>query len=167
MPVTSNRQAMPLYNALWQRKKIPLLLSILLLSAFAAFSFKKIPFFTAHANSKTKQAARSATASDAATVRVKSGKPWISLADGRDLPSAYEGSAKAKESLQNNAAQPLSLASADFDSDGVADLVTGYTSPGGNAIVLRRGNVDALYPNAPEAQKRKVSKDFTDATFRF
>ncbi len=44
-------------------------------------------------------------------------------------------------------ARPLSLANADFDEDGMPDLASGYaTGAGAGAIVIHRGNVDALWP---------------------
>jgi len=44
-------------------------------------------------------------------------------------------------------AQPLSVVAADFDEDGMPDLASGYaTGVGAGAIVIRRGNVDALWP---------------------
>lgn len=92
--------------------------------------------------------------------------PYISLSDGHDLITDYIGEDHLIESLKRNEAKPLSLASADFDEDGVADLIAGYQSPDGRGIVVvHRGNVDAIYPNAPEAQERKANGTFTDAPF--
>jgi hypothetical protein len=33
----------------------------------------------------------------------------------------------------------------------VPDLIGGYAVPSGGIITLHRGNVDSIYPNAPEA----------------
>lgn len=54
------------------------------------------------------------------------------------------------------AATPKALATADFDEDGVPDLITGFGSGGSGVVTLRRGNVDALYPNTPGARERKA-----------
>src|SRR5205807_3560558 len=62
-------------------------------------------------------------------------------------------------------AEPLSLASADFDEDGVPDLVSGYSYNGQGIATLLRGNVDSIYPNAPESQARRVNGTFTEAPF--
>jgi len=43
---------------------------------------------------------------------------------------------------------PRSLAAGDLDSDGVPDLVSGYGLSSGGQIVVRRGNISALFPNA-------------------
>jgi VCBS repeat protein len=57
------------------------------------------------------------------------------------------------------------LASADFDEDGVPDLVTGYAAPRGGRLSVQRGNVDAIYPNSAEAQARRARGEFTAAAF--
>jgi hypothetical protein len=93
------------------------------------------------------------------------GKPYISLSDGHDLLTQYAGENYLVEALEGNQANPLSLASADFDEDGVADLLTGYQSAEGGIVTLLRGNPDALYPNTAEAQQRRAEGSFTDAPF--
>src|SRR5436309_1037565 len=84
----------------------------------------------------------------------------LSVADGHDLLTAYEGPAKLQRALAQNEAQALSLASADFDEDGVPDLVSGYAYDGRGIITVHRGNVDSIYPNAPEAKRRKADGTF-------
>lgn len=105
------------------------------------------------------------------------GNPWINILDAGDLPTTYAGQASLSARLEAGAAKPLSLASADFDEDGVPDLVSGYAvnrnlvfdknqvSNGGGILTLHRGNVDAIWPNTPEAQKRKDAGTFVDAPF--
>jgi len=93
------------------------------------------------------------------------GNPWINLSDGRDLPAGYTGAARLQQVLERNLARPSALASADFDEDGVLDLIGGYAGPGGGIITLHRGNVDSIYPNAPEAQHRKANGTYTDSPF--
>ncbi|HJZ68698.1 MAG TPA: VCBS repeat-containing protein, partial [Blastocatellia bacterium] len=83
------------------------------------------------------------------------GNPWINLSDGRDLELDYTGSASVAHELERNQAEPLSLASADFDEDGVPDLLCGYVTSSGGILTLRRGNLDSIYPNSPEAQQRR------------
>ena len=60
-----------------------------------------------------------------------------------------------RAALEQNLAEPLSLASADFDEDGVPDLIGGYANRQSGIVTLHRGNVDALYPNSVEAQARR------------
>src|SRR2546423_171029 len=91
--------------------------------------------------------------------------PFVHLADGRAVLTAYDGPAELQSAFERNEVKPLALATADFDEDGVPDLVCGYTSAGGGAITLLRGNVDSIYPNAPEAQRRKAVGTFTAAPF--
>src|SRR5207237_521085 len=56
------------------------------------------------------------------------GHPTINLSDGHDLLTSYAGPEELRKALEQNQAEPLSLASADFDEDGVPDLVSGYSS---------------------------------------
>ena len=79
----------------------------------------------------------------------------VILRDGAKLSSAPE----------SESGQPLALASADFDEDGVPDLITSYASAQGGQVSVRRGNVDAIYPNSPEAQARRQRGEFTTAAF--
>ncbi|MEW6207232.1 MAG: FG-GAP-like repeat-containing protein [Acidobacteriota bacterium] len=93
------------------------------------------------------------------------GNPSISLSDGRELMTSYIGQDRLVEAIENNEARGLSLASADFDEDGVADLICGYGFAQEGVITLHRGNVDSIYPNSPEATHRKAEGALTDAPF--
>src|SRR2546428_11805024 len=93
------------------------------------------------------------------------GNPTINLSDGHDLLTSYVGPDELRQALEENLAEPLSLASADFDEDGVPDLISGYAHNGQGIVTLLRGNVDSIYPNAPEAKQRKANGTFTDAPF--
>jgi hypothetical protein len=73
--------------------------------------------------------------------------PSIKLSGSQELNSDYTGSSSLRSALQQNLAKPLSLAAADFDEDGVPDLICGYTNTGRGAIALHRGNRDALSQN--------------------
>src|SRR5437588_428402 len=68
------------------------------------------------------------------------GNPTINLSDGHDLLTSYVGPDELRVALEQNLAQPLSLAAADFDEDGVPDLVSGYAYNGRGIITLLRGN---------------------------
>ncbi len=61
--------------------------------------------------------------------------------------------------------EAVSLASADFDGDGVPDAVAGFAGGGGGILRVSRGNADALYPNAPEAAQRRAERISSDAPF--
>ncbi|MFL6213806.1 MAG: BACON domain-containing protein [Blastocatellia bacterium] len=77
--------------------------------------------------------------------------PLINLRDGHALPADYQGGAQAVAALRALAARPVSLASADFDEDGVPDLAAGYAGASGGVVVVQRGDVDAVYPNTATA----------------
>src|SRR6266700_5227973 len=93
------------------------------------------------------------------------GNPTINLSDGREVLTSYVGPPELQLALEQNSAEPLSLASADFDEDGVPDLVSGYGYQGRGIITILRGNVDSIYPNSPETQQRRAQGQFTDAPF--
>ncbi|HET9788795.1 MAG TPA: VCBS repeat-containing protein, partial [Pyrinomonadaceae bacterium] len=94
-----------------------------------------------------------------------SGNRGHSLNDGKELRASYIGPEDLIDALDQNGAEPLSLASADFDEDGVPDLVSGYSYAGRGIVTLLRGNLDSIYPNSPEAQQRKSNGTFTQAPF--
>ncbi len=93
-----------------------------------------------------------ASASSAGPVMVHAahrGAPYINLCDGHALGARQGAQAVG---------QPLALAAADFDEDGVPDLVSGYAAGPGGMVTVHRGNVGALWPygaavrnGAPEA----------------
>jgi hypothetical protein len=57
------------------------------------------------------------------------------------------------------------LSAGDFDENGVDDLVVALSHHELGALVLYRGNPDALYPNTPEAKKRRAAGQATDSYF--
>jgi FG-GAP-like repeat len=71
----------------------------------------------------------------------------LKLSDGHEVLTSYVGAAKSKEALDQNQARPLALAAADFDEDGIPDLVSGYAAFTG-VITIDRGNADTLYHNS-------------------
>lgn len=89
----------------------------------------------------------------------------VNLSDGHDLLTSYVGPQELTNALEQNLVETLSLATADFDEDGVPDLVSGYAYNGRGIVTLARGNVDSIYPNAPEAKQRRANGTFTNAPF--
>jgi hypothetical protein len=65
-----------------------------------------------------------------------------------------------RQTMDGRAVRATALASADFDEDGVADLVSAYAVEDVGLLTLHRGNIDAIYagrwpagaPFAPEAR---------------
>jgi subtilisin-like proprotein convertase family protein len=107
-----------------------------------------------------------ASLNEAVSVRaVARGNPSIHLSDGHDLTTAYAGRDDLRAALEQNQAEPLSLSSADFDEDGVPDLVSGYSYNEQGIVTLLRGNVDSIYPNSSEARQRRADGTFTNAPF--
>ena len=61
--------------------------------------------------------------------------------------------------------EPLALASADFDEDGVPDLVCGFATDSGGILSVHRGNIDSIFPNGEGARKRQLAGTFTEDPF--
>jgi len=62
-----------------------------------------------------------------------------------DLTAEYDG--ELAYLIEVGLAEPLSLATADFDEDGVPDLVVGYGDDTKGLFVVHRGNLEAIYPD--------------------
>lgn len=92
------------------------------------------------------------------------GNPWINIKDGRDLLTEYDGT-QFNRLASKGAMRALSLASADFDEDGVPDLISGYGGDKDSLITLHRGNIDSIYPNGLEAKQREASGGYADSPF--
>jgi hypothetical protein len=99
------------------------------------------------------------------TIQVRASDPHIIFSEGHAVPTVYGGESMLERDLEQNRVIPLALTSADFDEDGVPDLVSAYAEPGGGILTLHRGNIDSIYPNSPEAQRRKASGEFIDSPF--
>jgi hypothetical protein len=89
---------------------------------------------------------RAANAGAAILPSPGAGKPLVNLKSAHNLKFTYMGSADAVAALQAGTASPTALAEADFDADGAMDVVAGYSTKNGGAIVLLRGNPDAFAP---------------------
>lgn len=83
--------------------------------------------------------ARAAVAIHAPSAPVRA----LSLCDGRAVSL---GSAAPAQGT------PLTLASGDFDEDGVQDLVSGHATGSGGSLTVYRGNIAALWPYGAAAQ---------------
>lgn len=93
------------------------------------------------------------------------GYPWINFREVRSLATPLDDPEWGRAALSTGSIRPLSLASEDFDEDGIPDLICGVTGTGGNKIILYRGNADAIYPDTPEARRRKADGTFSGAPF--
>lgn len=78
--------------------------------------------------------------------------PWLKLQSVRELPNQFDGPSSLTSALQSGGTHPLSLASADLDEDGVADLICGFSTSDGGLVEVFRGNLYSIYPNAPGAK---------------
>src|SRR5919197_666580 len=91
--------------------------------------------------------------------------PYLNLQNGKSLSATFTGNAQLVNALEQNTTHPLAVTTADFDEDGMPDLACGYDNANSGILTFYRGNVDAVYPNSPEAQQRKKRGEFTDEAF--
>ncbi|HKQ06987.1 MAG TPA: BACON domain-containing carbohydrate-binding protein [Blastocatellia bacterium] len=89
----------------------------------------------------------------------------INLSAGHDLLTTYSGGTTHAQAIQQGTARPRALATADFDEDGVADLVCGYAEGDGGLLVLHRGNADSIYADSVKAAERTPGASFGIAPF--
>ncbi|HZN04252.1 MAG TPA: hypothetical protein VFD06_11780 [Candidatus Polarisedimenticolia bacterium] len=90
----------------------------------------------------------------------------LELTSPQRVESNYHGESSRVATLRQGKMQARAMASADFDEDGMPDLLVAEAAPDGTgAIAVHRGNVDALYPNQPEARARRDAGRFLAAPF--
>jgi hypothetical protein len=91
-------------------------------------------------------------AAKATPQQIPASGPKIWLQDAHTLQVTHvgktTGAARSAQYLAAGQGTPLSMINGDFDEDGVEDLVVGYATPAGGAIVLHRGNLDAFAPQS-------------------
>ncbi|QYO64256.1 FG-GAP repeat domain-containing protein [Leptolyngbya sp. 7M] len=93
------------------------------------------------------------------------GNPWINLTDGKLLDYDFAGQSKNLFNLEDESFDSISGATADFDNDGMPDLVIGHKVGKEGYFSFVRGNVDSVFPNTPEAKERLAKGVFTSAPF--
>ncbi|HYE75999.1 MAG TPA: FG-GAP-like repeat-containing protein, partial [Blastocatellia bacterium] len=81
----------------------------------------------------------------------------VKLEGQQSLKPEFIGDEIARNLLEQNQAQALALASADFDEDGMPDLVTGYGYSGGGVLSINRGNLAAAYRQSSNDRSRLES----------
>lgn len=87
--------------------------------------------------------------------------PWVNLMDAAELRSLDGEPGRTPAGFS----QLLSLAAADFDEDGVADLVVGVGGDTGGEIRLYVGNRAYLYPYSEFARQEKLKGSYQDSPF--
>ena len=92
------------------------------------------------------------------------GNPWVTLRDGSSAPGQYQGASKLTQQLQEDGLRPLSVGSADFDEDGVPDLVAGYAGTKNGVITIQRGDSDTIFPNTSDAVAHRSAHQATGAS---
>jgi VCBS repeat protein/S-layer family protein/all-beta uncharacterized protein len=117
----------------------------LLLLVVAGYGALRQASPTSHASSRGVTVSKARLSQAVSAKASRSGNPAVNLADGRDVIASYSGSSELTQALEQNQAEPLAVASDDFDEDGVADLVIGYGHSASGIITLHRGSLEAIY----------------------
>jgi CSLREA domain-containing protein/uncharacterized repeat protein (TIGR01451 family) len=87
--------------------------------------------------------------------------PPIDLANPVQLQPRYTGADSSVQPVASGQVRVLSLASDDFDGDGIADLAAGYgVSAGGGRVVFYRGSLDAFAPQSQQTTAAFARGDF-------
>jgi FG-GAP-like repeat len=92
--------------------------------------------------------------------------PQIHFAGVQNLSSVYNGPSTLTAALRQNAAPPLALAAADFDEDGVVDLICSYAGARNGLFTMQPGNVASIYPDAADSAARRERGEFAIAPFQ-
>ncbi|HEX8189439.1 MAG TPA: hypothetical protein VF586_13880, partial [Pyrinomonadaceae bacterium] len=154
-----------------------LIISLLVVVGLGPAAGKGHTSFAAHARglvfhlatALSASAAGPATPLRAAAVRAvvqapEGRKAYLNLSvEAAAVPTAY-GAGTGLGELAGGA-RGHALASADFDEDGTPDLVGAYATAGGGVVTIQLGNVDAVFPNSPDARARRERRRFNDAPF--
>jgi CSLREA domain-containing protein len=74
------------------------------------------------------------------------GYPWIVSWERVELPTVYVSATGGLEMTGPKFVRPTALATADFDEDGMPDLVSGYAGSVGGFLSIHRGNEGFLWP---------------------
>jgi len=165
-PKTHQRDSTPTLLRWRSLKRQSLAITTIVILCLLSFLVSGLPQSTSGSRSANRKPEEPARLSDAVSVQARGrGNPTINLSDGHQLLTSYVGPEELRLALEQNQAEPLSLASADFDEDGGPDLASGYGYDGRGIVTLLRGNVDSIYPNAPEAKQRQANGTFTAAPF--
>ena len=131
------------YTSLLSKPLSPRLVLCILLGALCLLAFPRRSAQTASTLTSSEQRAITGEASQA-----NSTAAWIASLNNRTVLSQL-----SEPSDSPGAA--LSMASGDFDENGVPDVVVGLGGSGRFALSMYRGNPDALYPDEPEARQRR------------
>lgn len=128
-------------------RKITILLGVVALSALIQAVFPSVSIGLVNLISGSEQ-----------TLAIGDTAPLLPKAADKDKPGFphvnYDDAASALRTDASSAnTGSIAGASADFDSDGVEDLVT---VDAGGSITFLKGNADTIYPNSPEAKQRRA-----------
>lgn len=153
-PKNSSRRLTSHYTNLLPQKRVrnfhPGWIVIVLVLTFGAAQFVSlVGVWASRAKAAAEKTAPSHLSEGVSVRAVDRNNSALKLGDGRDLLTSYVGTSKSQEALANHAV-PLALAAADFDEDGIPDLVSGYAATIG-LITIDRGNTDTLSYNTNKA----------------
>ncbi len=150
-----------------KRRRYTIVFGLALIACASMVAYPRIRKAIHYASKTASQPPAAPLLKRSASIRAKGeGWPWINLQDGTELPAAYAAGAGLGPTQIGANARPTALAAADFDGDGVPDLITAYAIENGGLLTLHRGNADSIYPNSPDAQAHKAQGTYIDRVMR-
>ncbi|MGH9870676.1 MAG: FG-GAP repeat domain-containing protein, partial [Candidatus Polarisedimenticolia bacterium] len=93
------------------------------------------------------------------------GNPYVNLGDAVGLLPRYSGHRAAAAQLEAGTARPLALATADFDKDGVPDVIASWEAAGSSSVSLHRASFDARHPYSEQARRHREEGTFVGERF--
>src|SRR5438552_655815 len=149
-----------------KRRRYTIVFGLALIACASIAAYPRIRKAIHHASKTASQPPAAPPLKPPASIRANGeGWPWINLQDGTELPAAYAVGAGLGPMQIGANARPTALAAADFDGDGVPDLIVAYATESGGLLTLHRGNADSIYPNSPDAQAHRAQGTYVDQAF--
>ncbi len=87
------------------------------------------------------------------------------LAPIESMPGAVSMVPPGSRVDRTRSVAPRTLAAAEFNGDGMPDLLVGYASPDGAFVTLYPGNIDALFPATEQARIRELRSSSIPSPF--
>ncbi|MBP6212548.1 MAG: hypothetical protein KA447_05850, partial [Pyrinomonadaceae bacterium] len=130
--------------------KLALIVFLVGTAVFGFGYFKQISVRPAAARTEAASPVRfEVKATESAPVNVAdNGSPWLNLKQGKPIGSEYVGAGSAIAQFESGQLRPTALISADTNSDGLADAISGFAGADGGVITIHTASREAFAPES-------------------